>query len=140
HRAALVAVLARHAAALGNVAGELTLTDRARVAMHLLDAVRGPLALEVVADHDAGGAAALGDADDVDPFDFGQVIDIELLPDFQAFDRAAEFADEALRLATGFGQRFDAGLGLGFRALAVELGNVTADTATGQAAGLIAEA
>ena len=46
--------------------------------VHFLHAVRGPLALEVVALHDAGGAAALGGADDVDPLDVGEEFDVEL--------------------------------------------------------------
>src|SRR5262249_51799441 len=103
HRAPLVAVLAGHAAALGDVTGKLALADRARVAVHLLHAVRRALALEVVPHHDAGGAAALGGADDVEPLDFGQVIDVERLPDCDALDGGAEFADEALGLAIGLG-------------------------------------
>ena len=55
-----------HASALEHAVREGVAADRAGVAMDLLDAVRGPLPVEIVALHDAGRAAALAGADDVD--------------------------------------------------------------------------
>src|SRR5262249_50590616 len=129
-----------HAAALGYVPGELALADRARMPVHFLDTVRGPLAFEVVPHHDARGAATFGDADDVDPFHLGQMRDVKLLPDSNAFDRAAKLADEPLRFAVGLGEQLDTSFRASLAALAVELGNVTTFTAAGQAARAIVEA
>ena len=79
---------------------------------HFLHAVRGPLAVEVVPLHHAGGAAALGGADDVDG-DLGKDESRRLsAPGRRQVPRStAKFADEPLRLATGLCQEFDAGLG-----------------------------
>ena len=70
-----VAVLARHPLALEQTAGGGTAAGTAGVTMHLLHAVRGPLAGEVVPLHDAGEAAALAGAGHIDRGDFGQNVD-----------------------------------------------------------------
>ncbi len=49
-----------------NAGGERIHAGAAAVTMHLLHAVRGALAVEIVPHHDAGRAAALGDAGDID--------------------------------------------------------------------------
>ena len=82
--------------ALEDVARNGVHADRAAVAMDLLHAVRGPLAGEIVPLHDAGGAAALGDAGDVDRLDLGEDVDLRVPGRPEALDRAAEFADEPL--------------------------------------------
>ena len=71
-------------AALEDVVRIGVAADRAGVAMHLLHAVRGPLAVEVVPLHHAGGAAALAGADHVDGLDFGEDVDLEFLADLPA--------------------------------------------------------
>src|SRR5262245_30735982 len=110
----LVALLGTAAAA---VAGHGA--DRAAGAVHLLGAVGGGQALEVMTLHDAGEAAALGGADDIDAWN--------VLEDVGgAQDRAngglgraveAELANEALRLGVGLGQKFLARLAARLAAL-----------------------
>ena len=108
--------------------------------MALLHAVRGPLAGEIVPLDGPGEAAAFADARDIDGLHFRKRIDFDLAADRQFAGRTADFADESLRLATGLGEKLDAGGRTLLRALAVELGNMTTDTSTGQAARLIGKA
>src|SRR6185437_7502317 len=62
----VVAIVARHLLVLEDLAGILALTGRAVAAMRDRDAVRSAQAAEIVPPHDAGKAAALARAGDVD--------------------------------------------------------------------------
>ena len=64
-------------------------------------------------------------------------IDFQFLADLAAVDGAAEFANEALRFAIGFGRWLDARRGAAFLAFAVELGDVAASGAAGKTAGFV---
>ena len=101
-------VAASHPTTLENAGRERIATGRAGVTMYLLHAVRGTLATEAVALHDAGGAATLGDAGDVDGLDVAEEIDLQLLAD-RALRWTAKFADRNGRLAIGLGGQFHAG-------------------------------
>ena len=90
--------------------------------------------------HDAGGAAALGGGRDVDRLDVGEGFDLDLAADGQFAGSTAELANESLRLAIGLGEQLDAGCRTLLGALAVELGDMTTLTATGQTAGLVEKA
>ena len=105
--------------------------------MHLFDAVRGPLAVEIMPFHHAGGAAALARADHVDRFDLGEDVDLQFLADLQAIDSTAELANETLRFAIGLWHGLDAGGGTAPLPFAVEFGDLTASGAAGKTAGLI---
>ena len=107
--------------------------------MALLNAVRGPLAGEFVPLDRPGETAALGDPGDIDRLHFGERVDFDLAADGHFADRTANFADESLRLAIGLGEQLDAGRGTLLGALAVELGDMTTDTASCQATRLIRE-
>jgi len=113
--------------------------DSAGVAMHLLHAVRSPLALEIVPLHHAGRAATLAGADDVDRFDPIEQLDGDLLAYLDALGRSAELANKPLRFAIGFGKRGDAGRGTAALPLAVEFGDVAALAAAGKSAFLVQE-
>ena len=65
---------------------------------------------------------------------------LDLAADRQIADRAANLADESLRLAVGFGKKLDARGRTLLRPLAVEFGDLTPIAATGQAARLVGKA
>src|SRR5207253_2938099 len=69
-----------------------------------------------------------------------QHITRELTAHLQIAQRAAQLADESLRLAAGLVERLSAGGGKLFGALAFELGNMTTFTATSEAPRLIEKA
>ena len=110
--------------------------------MHLLHTVSGALAVHVVADHHASGAAPLAGAGDVQMLDFGELAHVELLADGNAVDSDAEFADEPLKPAIGFGRESrQFALARPLKPLAVELGNVIhVHCGTSQAPGLVEKA
>ena len=105
--------------------------------MHLLDAVRGPLAVEIVPFHHAGGAAALAGADHVDRFDLGEDVDLQFLADLKPFGGTAKLANESLRLAGCLRRGLDSGRGTALLPFAIELGDVAASGAAGKTTGLI---
>ncbi len=98
-----VAIVAGHLPALEHVVGIGTAADAADVAVHLLHAVRRPLAFEVVPLHGAGGAAALAGADDVDRRDLREDVDLEFLADLEPSTRAAKLANETLGSQSALG-------------------------------------
>jgi hypothetical protein len=108
--------------------------------MHFFHAMRCSLALEVVPLHRALKALALARARDIDGSDFLKNVDGQLLSDFHSIGRAAEFANESLRFAIGFGKKFDARFGASLRTAAVEFGDMPTFAASGQTSGFIAEA
>ena len=133
--------MARHAVALEDVVRIGVHADRAAVAMHLFHAVAGPLAGEVMPLHDPRRAAALGHPGDIDRLDLGQVIDAELLADFQPpAGRHAELADKPLRFAGRLGDRLHPGRPTPLLSLALQTGDLTAGTATGKASGFVPKA
>src|SRR4051812_8607440 len=87
---------ARHAHALEDAARRGAGADRARRAVLALSAVGGAQALEAVPLHDAGGALALGPADDVDPLARLEDLGRDLLARrVLAGVRGADLGDEA---------------------------------------------
>ena len=99
--------VAGHALAWKYPPGRLALADRTRSAVRQGHAVRGMVAGEVVALHDAGIALADRDTRDVDDLALGKPIDLELAARFQvgavvAVD--AKFDQPATRLDLGFGE------------------------------------
>src|SRR5262245_52438910 len=142
-RDALMTVAAGHLLALFHAAATAVGRERAsaaHVAMDLLHTVRGPLSLEIVPLHGPAKAAAFREARDIDRFHAVEHADRHVLADLRFANGAAVLADESLRLAAGFVRQSDAGGHELLGSLAVELGNVTTLTATGQAAGLIEKA
>jgi len=86
-----------------------------------------------------GETTPFGGPRDIDRLHFGECIDFDLATDGHFADRTADFADESLRLAVGFGKRFDSACGTPLGAFAIELGYMTTDTASCQATRLIRE-
>src|SRR5207237_1097460 len=115
-------------------------TRAAHVAMHLLHAVRGPLAFEIVPLHYAGVAAALRQPGDIDRLDAVEHFDGDSRTDFGLAGWSAQFANEALGFAARFVGNLNAGRGQLLRPFAFELGNMTTFTAAGEAAGLVEKA
>src|SRR5262245_44428421 len=105
--------------------------------MHLLHAVRGPLALEVVPLHRTLKAAALRHARHINGLHAFHHLDRDLATHSQFACRPAQLANESLRLRSRLGRRLRPGIRKLLGALAVQIGNMTTFTATGQAARLI---
>ena len=97
----------------------------------LLHTVRGSLPVEVVSLHRTGRSAAFTGADDVDRFDFREDVDLQLLADVVALDRATQFANEPFRFTARFGARLDSCCRATPLPFAVKLGNVAACRAAG---------
>ena len=75
-RRLLVSHSTRHFLALEHPRRGGALADGSGLAMDLVGSVRGALALEAVALHDAGKALALADGGDVDVYLFGKRVDV----------------------------------------------------------------
>src|SRR6185437_7280135 len=101
----VVAIVARHLLVLEDLAGILALTGRAVAAMRDRDAVRSAQAAEIVPLHDAGKAAALARAGDIDelPGDEMRRRDLGAHLD-ERVGRHAELDELALRLDLRLGE------------------------------------
>src|SRR6185436_3706570 len=105
-----------------------------------LDAVRGPLAGEIVPLDRAGKAAALARGRDIDGLHAVERGNVDHAADCEIAGRTSDFAHEPLRFAIGLGEELDSGRSALLGALAFEFGNVTSSAAIGQTAGLVGEA
>src|SRR4051794_592080 len=108
--------------------------------MHLLHTVSRPLTGEVVPLHRAREATALGEAHHIDGLHALEHFDGDLAADLQVASRAAQLANESLRLTTGFIRSGNTRRRKLFRPLTFELGNMTTFAAAGEASRLIEKA
>jgi hypothetical protein len=107
------------------------------MAVHLLHAVTGTLALEAMPLHDTSGTATLARANDVNAVDTIKKIDCKNLTDLKAVRRAAELFNKSLRLAVRLWRSLNTSLTAATSPLAIEDGNLPATGAAYKAAGTI---